>query len=70
MTQGMAQDMAQDMAQGMAQGMANADEARDADRVWELMQKIGYAMLVTRDGDKLCGRAMTACIERNRTVAM
>lgn len=58
------------MVQDMAQHMVNADEARDADRVWELMQKIGYAMLVTRDGDKLCGRVMTACTERNRTVAM
>ena len=32
--------------------MAN-DNARDVDRAWELMKKIGFAMLVTHDGDKL-----------------
>ena len=30
--------------------MAN-DNARDVDRAWELMKKIGFAMLVTHDGD-------------------
>ena len=43
--------------------MAN-DNARDVDRVWELMKKIGFAMLVTRDGDKLRARPMSAYLER------
>ena len=33
-------------------------------RVWELMEKIGFAMLVTRDGDKLRARPMSAYLER------
>jgi general stress protein 26 len=42
-----------------------ADEtARDVDRVWELMKKIGFAMLVTRDGDKLRARPMSAYLQR------
>jgi general stress protein 26 len=40
------------------------DSARDIDRVWELMKKIGFAMLVTRDGDKLRARPMSAYLER------
>ena len=44
--------------------MAN-DNARDVDRVWELMQKIGFVMLVTRDGDKLRARPMSAYLERD-----
>ena len=44
--------------------MAN-DNARDVDRAWELMQKIGFAMLVTRDGDKLRARPMSAYLERD-----
>jgi len=43
--------------------MAN-DKARDVDRAWELMKKIGFAMLVTRDGDKLRARPMSAYLER------
>ena len=43
--------------------MAN-DNARDVDRAWDLMKKIGFAMLVTRDGDKLRARPMSAFIER------
>lgn len=43
--------------------MAN-DNARDVDRAWELMKKIGFAMLVTRDGDKLRARPMSAYLER------
>jgi hypothetical protein len=27
------------------------DTARDADRAWELMKKVGLAMPVTHDGD-------------------
>ena len=40
------------------------DNARNVDRVWELMKKIGFAMLVTRDGDKLRARPMSAYPER------
>lgn len=29
----------------------NHNPTRDADRAWELMKKIGFAMLVTRDGN-------------------
>lgn len=39
--------------------------ARDQDRVWDLMKKIGFAMLVTRDGEKLRARPMAAYIERD-----
>jgi general stress protein 26 len=39
------------------------DNARDAERAWELMKKIGFAMLVTRDGDKLRARPMSAYLE-------
>jgi len=40
------------------------DNVRDQDRVWDLMKKIGFAMLVTRDGDKLRARPMAAYVER------
>ena len=40
------------------------DNARNVGRVWDLMKKIGFAMLVTRDGDKLRARPMSACLER------
>lgn len=40
------------------------DNANNVDRAWELMEKIGFAMLVTRDGDKLRSRPMSAYIER------
>ncbi len=43
--------------------MAN-DNARDVDRAWDLMKKIGFAMMVTRDGDKLRARPMSAYLER------
>jgi general stress protein 26 len=38
---------------------------RDTDRVWDLMKKIGFAMLVTHDGDKLRARPMSAYLERD-----
>jgi general stress protein 26 len=38
--------------------------AGNVDRAWELMRKIGFAMLVTRDGDKLRARPMSAYLER------
>lgn len=44
--------------------MAN-DNAGDVDRVWDLMQKIGFAMLVTRDGNKLRARSMSARLDRD-----
>ena len=40
--------------------MTNDNTAGDIDRVWELMKRIGFAMLVTRDGDKLRARPMSA----------
>lgn len=40
------------------------DNAQNVDRVWELMRKIGFAMLVTHDGDKLRARPMSAYLER------
>ena len=45
--------------------MANDNTARDIDRVWGLMKKIGFAMLVTKEGTKLRARPMTAHPERN-----
>jgi general stress protein 26 len=36
------------------------DNTADVDRVWQLMKKIGFAMLVTRDGNKLRARPMSA----------
>ena len=44
--------------------MAN-DNAADVDRVWDLMKKIVFAMLVTRDGDKLRARPMSAYLDRD-----
>jgi general stress protein 26 len=41
------------------------DNDRDVERAWELMKKIGFAMLVTRDGDKLRARPMSAYLERD-----
>jgi general stress protein 26 len=45
--------------------MTNDNTTRDTDRVWELMKKIGFAMLVTRDGEKLRARPMSAYLERD-----
>jgi general stress protein 26 len=39
--------------------------AQDVDRAWDLMKKIGFAMLVTRDGTKLRSRPMAAYVERD-----
>ena len=49
----------------MANDNARGDLERDRDRVWELMTKIGFAMLVTHDGDKLRARPMSAYVERD-----
>jgi general stress protein 26 len=40
------------------------DSADNVDRAWELMKKIGFAMLVTHDGDRLRARPMSAYVER------
>ncbi len=40
------------------------DNAQEAERAWELMKKIGFAMLVTRDGERLRARPMSAHLER------
>lgn len=42
-----------------------ANEPRDIARVWELMKSIGFAMLVTREGEKLRSRPMAAYVERD-----
>lgn len=42
-----------------------ADNLRDIERVWDLMKKIGFAMLVTRDGEKLRARPMSAYLARD-----
>jgi general stress protein 26 len=41
------------------------DNAGNVDRVWELIEKIGFAMLVTCDGDRLRARPMSACLKRD-----
>jgi general stress protein 26 len=50
----------------MERQMANDNTAVDTDRVWDLMKRIGFAMLVTRDGDKLRARPMSAYPERDQ----
>ena len=40
------------------------DNDKNVDRAWELMKKIGFAMLVTRDGNKLRARPMSAYLRR------
>src|ERR1700757_1636506 len=42
-----------------------ASNLQDIDRAWELMKRIGYAMLVTRDGEKLRARPMAAFVEHD-----
>lgn len=41
------------------------DDLHDQDRTWELMKTVGFAMLVTRDGDKLRARPMSAQLKRD-----
>lgn len=41
------------------------DNSSNIARAWELMDKIGFAMLVTRDGDKLRARPMRAYLGRD-----
>jgi general stress protein 26 len=40
------------------------DNAGNVDHAWDLMKKIGFAMLVTRDGDKMRARPMSAYLQR------
>ncbi|ABQ32531.1 MAG: pyridoxamine 5'-phosphate oxidase family protein [Bradyrhizobium sp.] len=47
--------------------MSNND-MRDQDRAWDLMKKIGFAMLVTRDGNKLRARPMSAYLARDENM--
>jgi general stress protein 26 len=39
--------------------------ANDVERAWTLMEKIGFAMLVTLDGEKLRARPMSAYVRRH-----
>lgn len=39
-----------------------SDKNDDTERVWKLMEKIGFAMLVTLDGEKLRARPMSASV--------
>ena len=41
------------------------NHAQDIDRTWELMKKIGFAMMVTREGEKLRARPMAAYLDRD-----
>jgi general stress protein 26 len=41
------------------------DNAGDIDRTWALMKKIGFAMMVTHEGDKLRSRPMAAYLDRH-----
>lgn len=41
-----------------------ADNNKDVERAWELMEKIGFAMLVTHHGEKLRARPMSAYLDR------
>jgi general stress protein 26 len=41
------------------------DNDGNVERAWELMKKIGFAMLVTHDGDKLRARPMSAYLDRD-----
>ncbi len=50
--------------------MANDNTANDIQRVWDLMRKIGFAMLVTRDGDKLRARPMSAYLDRDNNAIL
>ena len=52
----------------MANDNAGGDLERDQERVWELMKKIGFAMLVTHDGDRLRARPMSAYLARDQNM--
>ncbi|PYF01420.1 general stress protein 26 [Rhodopseudomonas faecalis] len=44
----------------MATTSATRSQSADAQQVWDLMKRITFAMLVTRDGDQLRSRPMAA----------
>jgi len=46
----------------------NTTGDRNQQRVWDLMKKIGFAMLVTHDGDKLRARPMSAYLARDENM--
>jgi general stress protein 26 len=48
----------------MANDNTPSNNERNRARAWDLMKKIGFAMLVTRDGDKLRARPMSAYVDR------
>jgi Pyridoxamine 5'-phosphate oxidase like len=54
----------------MERNMAADNTANDIQRVWDLMKKIGFAMLVTRDGDKLRARPMSAYLDRDENAIL
>jgi general stress protein 26 len=41
------------------------DNTGDVEKTWDLMKKIGFAMLVTHDGEKLRARPMAAYLDRD-----
>jgi general stress protein 26 len=46
--------------------MFNAsDDESDVTRVWDLVEKIGFCMLATRDGEDIRSRPMAAYVERD-----
>ena len=45
--------------------MSDQNNAGDVGHAWDLMDKIGFAMLVTRDGEKLRARPMSAQSDRS-----
>ena len=45
--------------------MVKNSETGNVSHAWDLMEKIGFAMLVTRDGDKLRARPMSAHADRD-----
>ena len=46
----------------------NTTGDRNQQRVWDLMKTIGFAMLVTHDGDKLRARPMSAYLARDENM--
>ena len=44
--------------------MANGSTANDIQRAWGLVKKIGFAMLVTRNGEKLRAPPMSAILDQ------
>jgi general stress protein 26 len=49
----------------MQREMSMVDDTADTTRAWDLMEKIGFTMLVTQDGGKLRARPMAAHVDRD-----